>query len=226
MPHSWLASAALVISQEDPAQPDVVELLRHGEAFSAGLYPKESNHHLPLEALRRTEVRFFVARDGEGKALATGAIVLHDNWVEIKRMWVDEAARGRGIARQILNDLMAEAGGAASKCFAWKPGSLVMLHWPSTKRQASNAGSRLPTVAPTPLASSWNDRSNPSRRPSATVRMGHASPNQKLCARIGKISNPCYKLLSPDRARPTPAQDRLPLGTCDIQKQAGRDFFV
>ena len=43
----------------------------------------------------------------------------------------------------------------ASKCFAWKPGSLIMLHWPSTKRPASNAGSRLPTVAPTPLASSW-----------------------------------------------------------------------
>jgi putative acetyltransferase len=112
MPHSWLASAALVISQEDLAQPDVVEPLRHGEAFSAGLYPKESNHHLPLEALRRTEVRFFVARDGEGKALATGAMVLHDNWAEIKRMWVEEAARGRGIARQILNALMAEAGGA------------------------------------------------------------------------------------------------------------------
>ena len=27
-------------------------------------------------------------------------------------MWVEEAARGRGIARQILNVLMAEAGGA------------------------------------------------------------------------------------------------------------------
>ena len=112
MPHRRLASAALVIRQEDPAQPDVVELLRHGEAFSAGLYPPESNHHLPLDALRRTEVRFFVARDTEGKALATGAVVLHDGWAEIKRMWVEEATRGRGIARQILNALMAEAGRA------------------------------------------------------------------------------------------------------------------
>ena len=112
MPHPRLASAALIIRQEDPAQPDVVELLRHGEAFSASLYPPESNHHLPLDGLRRTEVRFFVARDAEGKALATGAVVLHDNWAEIKGMWVEEAARGRGIARQILNALMAEAGGA------------------------------------------------------------------------------------------------------------------
>jgi putative acetyltransferase len=105
-------SSAPVIRQEDPAQPDVVELLRHGEAFSASLYPPESNHHLPLDALQRAEVRFFVARDAKGKALATGAVVLHDNWAEIKRMWVDEAARGRGIARQILNVLMAEAGDA------------------------------------------------------------------------------------------------------------------
>jgi putative acetyltransferase len=112
MPHPRLASAALIIRQEDPAQPDVVELLRHGEAFSASLYPPESNHHLPLDGPRRTEVRFFVVRDAEGKALATGAVVLHDNWAEIKRMWVEEAARGRGIARQILNALMAEAGGA------------------------------------------------------------------------------------------------------------------
>jgi putative acetyltransferase len=101
-----------VIRQEDPAQPDVVELLHHGEAFSASLYPPESQHHLPPDALRRPEVRFLVARDAEGKAFATGAVVLHDGWAEIKQMWVEEAARGRGIARQILNALVAEAGGA------------------------------------------------------------------------------------------------------------------
>src|ERR1700722_16209123 len=112
MPHPGLASSALIIRREDPAQPDVVELLRHGEAFSASLYPPESNHHLPLAALRRAEVRFFVARDADGTALATGALVLQGNWAEIKRMWVEEAARGRGIARQILSVLMAEAGGA------------------------------------------------------------------------------------------------------------------
>ena len=100
------------IRQEDPAQPDVVELLRHGEAFSASLYPPESNHHLPIEALRRPEVRFFVARDTEGEPFATGAVVLHDDWAEIKRMWVEDASRGRGIARQILNVLVAEAVGA------------------------------------------------------------------------------------------------------------------
>jgi putative acetyltransferase len=105
-------SPVLTITQEDPAQPDVVELLRQGEAFSASLYPPESNHHLPLDALRRPEVRFFVARDAGGDVFATGAIVLHDNWAEIKRLWVEEAARGRGVARQVLNVLMAAASAA------------------------------------------------------------------------------------------------------------------
>jgi putative acetyltransferase len=112
MPHPRPAPSALGIRREDPAQPDVVELLRHGEAFSARLYPPESNHHLPLDALRRPEVRFLVARDKEGKALATGALVLHGDWAEIKQMWVEEGARGRGIASQVLNALMAEAIGA------------------------------------------------------------------------------------------------------------------
>ena len=107
-----MAPGVLSVRLEDPAQSDVVALLRHGEAFSASLYPPESNHHLSLEALRRPEVRFLVARDTEGKALATGALVHHGDWAEIKRMWVEEAARGRGIAGQILKALMAEAADA------------------------------------------------------------------------------------------------------------------
>ena len=79
------APTTLIIRLEDPAQSDVAELLRHGEAFSAGLYPPESSHYLPLDALRRPDVLFFVARDMEGKALATSALVLHDDWAEIKR---------------------------------------------------------------------------------------------------------------------------------------------
>jgi putative acetyltransferase len=109
MRHPRSSPPAVVIRQEDPVQPDVVELLHHGEAFSASLYPPESNHHLPLDSLREPEVRFLVARDAEGNALATGAVVLHDGWAEIKRMWVEEAARGRGIARQILEALIAAA---------------------------------------------------------------------------------------------------------------------
>ncbi|CEJ13828.1 putative N-acetyltransferase YsnE [bacterium YEK0313] len=100
-------TASVDIREEDPAQPDIVALLAQGEANSAALYPAESNHHLPLEALRRPNVRFFVARAADGTALATGAIVLHGDWAEIKRMWVIEPARGRGLSRRVLARLIA-----------------------------------------------------------------------------------------------------------------------
>jgi len=92
----------ITIRQEDPAQPDVVALLRDGEAHSAALYPAESNHHLALDALRAPGVRFLVARDAAGKALATGAVVLHGDWAEIKRMYVAEEARGLGLSKTVL----------------------------------------------------------------------------------------------------------------------------
>jgi putative acetyltransferase len=142
------APPAVIIWPEDPAQSDVVELLRHGEAFSASLYPPESNHHLPLDALRRPEVRFFVARDADGKALATGAIVLRDGWAEIKRMWVEEATRGRGIARQILVALMAEAGGAGVEMLLLETGianhaALALYEKTGFKRRGPFADYRL-----------------------------------------------------------------------------------
>lgn len=100
---------SLRVAVEDPDQPEIRRMLAEGEAHSASLYPAESNHHLPLDALRRPGVLFHVARDADGRALGTGALVLHGDWAEVKRMWTDGAARGRGVARAILAALDAAA---------------------------------------------------------------------------------------------------------------------
>lgn len=34
--------------------------------------------------------------------MATGALVLHGDWAEIKRMWVEPEARGQGLSKTIL----------------------------------------------------------------------------------------------------------------------------
>ncbi len=96
------------IQTEDPRSPEIVAMLEDGEAFAASLYPAESNHFLSLDALRSENVRFFVARDLNGRALGTGAIALNDGWAEIKRMWVLPAARGQGLSKAILARLEAE----------------------------------------------------------------------------------------------------------------------
>jgi putative acetyltransferase len=99
----------IAVAVEDPAQPEVIRMLEAGEAHSASLYPAESNHHLPLGALRAPGVLFHVARDADGRALGTGAVVLKGDWAEIKRMWTDPAARGAGVAAAILRRLEAAA---------------------------------------------------------------------------------------------------------------------
>ena len=90
------------INIESPSQPEIVALLRDGEAHSASLYPAESNHHLPLSALLAPNVRFFVARDVSGCAIGAGALVLYGDWAELKRMWVVPEARGRGVSKAML----------------------------------------------------------------------------------------------------------------------------
>ena len=109
MARQTTAETELKIAVEDPSQPEIVSLLRDGEAYSAKLYPAESNHHLPLNALRAPNVRFLVVRDANGRAVGTGALALNGAWAELKRMWVIPEARGLGVSRIILQALEAHA---------------------------------------------------------------------------------------------------------------------
>jgi len=105
------AESELKITIEDPSQPEIIRLLRDGEAYSAKLYPAESNHHMPLSVLRASNVRFLVARDVGGRAVGTGALALSGDWAELKAMWVIPEARGLGVSKSILAALEARARG-------------------------------------------------------------------------------------------------------------------
>ena len=93
--------AHVTIDRETPDQPDVLPLLAAGDALSASLYPAESNHMLDVAALLDPTVTFFVAR-ADGRAVGCAALVRKDGYGELKRMFVDETARGQGIARRLL----------------------------------------------------------------------------------------------------------------------------
>lgn len=100
------------ITLEDPAKPEIVALLEDGERYGASLYPAESNHFLSIDELRADNIRFAVARDADGVAIATGALALNDGWAELKRMWVVPAARGKGLSRAVLAELESSARAA------------------------------------------------------------------------------------------------------------------
>jgi putative acetyltransferase len=67
-------------------------------------------------------VHFFVARDDNEIALATGAVVIQEGCAEIRRMWVEQSARGRGIAGRVLETLIATARGAGVRALRLETG--------------------------------------------------------------------------------------------------------
>ena len=95
----------IVITREDPDQPEIRALLAASDSYMAALYPAESNHLLDVTALRQANVRFLVARL-DGAAVGCGAIVRSsEDWAELKRMFVSPAARGQRLGRRLLDAL-------------------------------------------------------------------------------------------------------------------------
>lgn len=64
-------------------------------------YPPEQRHGLSLDAIFQPHIRFFLARQG-GDAVGCGGVALFADFAEVKRMYVRDAARGRGIAQALL----------------------------------------------------------------------------------------------------------------------------
>ena len=71
--------------------------------------PPESVHALPLDALRAPDVAFWTLWQGDA-LLGCGALrALDATHGEIKSMRTVRAARGRGVARALLEHILAEA---------------------------------------------------------------------------------------------------------------------
>jgi putative acetyltransferase len=71
-------------------------------------YPPEQRHGLTFDAIFQSHVRFFLARLG-GAAVGCGGVALFSDFAEVKRMYVRDIARGRGVARAILARIEMEA---------------------------------------------------------------------------------------------------------------------
>jgi putative acetyltransferase len=71
------------------------------EEVLAAEYPPEQRHGLALDAIFKPNIRFFIARV-DGVPAGCGGVALFADFAEVKRMYVRETARGRGIAPALL----------------------------------------------------------------------------------------------------------------------------
>jgi putative acetyltransferase len=98
-----------MISTDDPRADDVRPLLERHLAFARAMTAPEDVHALDLDGLRDPSVTFFSYRL-DGKVLCVGALKrLDDEHAEIKSMHTAEEARGRGIARALVDHLVSFA---------------------------------------------------------------------------------------------------------------------
>lgn len=101
----------MTVCIEPPRQPELLELLRLSDEYALSLYPPDSCFMLDVSELEAPDVAVFVSRTDSGTANGIVAIVDRGNGsAELKRMFVPEAARGRGIARALLAATDAFAG--------------------------------------------------------------------------------------------------------------------
>lgn len=72
------------------------------------LFAPEENHFLSIDELCRPGIHFFAAREGT-QVLGCGALAVKGPYGEIKSMFVDPSARGKGVAAQLMDAIEDKA---------------------------------------------------------------------------------------------------------------------
>ena len=107
-----IADLPIRLETLDPGHPDAQALMARSEALMSALYPAESNHFEPADGLRAPGGSFFGVWRGE-VLLGCGGVKFYAGadeppYGEIKRLFVLDSERGRGLARRLMARLEAE----------------------------------------------------------------------------------------------------------------------
>lgn len=99
----------IAIAAESPRQDAVIALVAALDRYLLDLYPADTCHLLDIDSLEAPDVRFFVARK-DGVPVGCAALrVDPTGYGEVKRMYVDPAARGHRIGDRLLTRLEEQA---------------------------------------------------------------------------------------------------------------------
>lgn len=103
-----LTAAQIRVAAVDPASDDAAYCLREYFAeldrrFDTGFDPRRARPADRDEML--PPVGVFLVATLKAEPIGCGGLKFHDDWAELKRMWVAPDARGLGIGRRLLNEL-------------------------------------------------------------------------------------------------------------------------
>ena len=98
----------ITIELAPSATEDVRVLIAELDRELSAEYSSEQRHGLALEAIFQPHIRFFLARL-DGAAVGCGGVALFADFAEIKRMYVRDSARGRGVAQALLTRIETTA---------------------------------------------------------------------------------------------------------------------
>ncbi|WP_202844706.1 GNAT family N-acetyltransferase [Luteimonas saliphila] len=126
------------IRPADLDDPAFAALMEEHRAAMQATAPPESQHALDLSGLRRTTVRVWTVHDG-GSLIGCGALQhLAPGHAEIKAMRTARAWLRRGVARTMLDHLLAEARRSGYARVSLETGS--MAYFAPARRMYAAAG--------------------------------------------------------------------------------------
>jgi len=130
------------IRVDDLLGPEIAGLLEDHIRDMRAISPPESKHALDLSGLRKPEITFWTIWE-EGTLAGCGALKqLNPDQGEVKSMRTPSAFRGKGVASQVLSQIIAEARrrGACTRSSGFRLAGLLE----PTKRIPTAVSSRYP----------------------------------------------------------------------------------
>ncbi len=115
---------SFTIVVETPLQDDVRELVAALNEWALGETPREFCHHMTVEQMAQADTTLFVARK-DGRAVAMGALRRHPDGIgEVKRMYTRPEARGLGVGKAILAEIVTLAHAEGYRQLVLETGSV------------------------------------------------------------------------------------------------------
>ena len=112
------------IEYASPRHHEIRNLLLASHDLMGSLFPAEANHFLSIDALCDATIHFFGVRV-DGVYRACGALAVKNGYGELKSIFTDPSARGRGLGQMIIRHIERTAKDLGLSQLKLETGSLL-----------------------------------------------------------------------------------------------------